>query len=150
MKKINNKKLKNTYRRKSRSKSVLRFRDSSVGNECPQCGVSMTKSAPPGEDPSSVTIEHIQPLDFKYGGSCNLSNLEIICDSCNNKRNILKKNYEIRGDILPDKFWYASLYHKLPYYNKILQEIYSQEWEELQKLIIRDMNMARDTGLIET
>ena len=147
--KIRNK-LKTLQRRKSRSKSNLRFRDSSVGRKCPQCGVSMTKSAPPGKDPCSVTIEHIQPLDSKHGGSYKRSNIEIICDNCNDSRNQLKKSYEKRGDILPDKFWYSSLYHEQPYYKKILEEIYPQEWGELRDTISRNKMARGTTVLVET
>tara|TARA_B100001996_G_C18299462_1_gene454041 strand:+ start:84 stop:527 length:444 start_codon:yes stop_codon:yes gene_type:complete len=128
------KKKKKQLRRKSRSKSNMRFRDSKVGMQCPQCGVFMTESSPPGKNPCSVTIEHIQPMDFLHGGASNISNIEIICDSCNNARNKLKQKYELKGDILPDKFWYLSLYHELSSNKTKLNKIYPQEWDDLQQL----------------
>jgi len=113
----------------------MRFRDSKVGMKCPQCEISMTKSSPPGKDPCSVTIEHIQPMDLLHGGDSNISNIEIICDSCNNARNKLKQKYELKGDILPDKFWYLSLHNERPSNKTKLKNIYPQEWEDLLQLL---------------
>jgi hypothetical protein len=95
----------------------------------------MTKSSPPGKDPCSVTIEHIQPIDFLHGGNSNDSNIEIICDYCNNARNQLKQKYELEGDILPDKFWYLSIYHERSSNLTKLENIYPQEWGDLLQLL---------------
>ena len=81
--KKSNKRIMRHLRNKVRTLANLQFRDSKVGSECPQCNLSMTKSSPPGDDSSSVTIEHIIPIDLRYGGDNSSSNLEIICYSCN-------------------------------------------------------------------
>ena len=155
MKKNNRKKIRTHLRRKSQNKRNLRFRNSKVGKKCPQCGYSMNKTSPPGKDPFSVTIEHIQPMDLVHGGDSNMSNLEIICYSCNNARNKLKQKYELKGDILPDKFWYSSIYHERPR-NKInLIKIYPNEWSDLLQLLsieeqVKQKFQGRIKGIIET
>jgi len=135
MNKKQRKRIKRQLRRKSRCNSNMRIRDSKVGMKCPQCGIRMTKSSPPGKDPCSVTIEHIQPIDFLHGGNSNDSNIEIICDYCNNARNQLKQKYELEGDILPDKFWYLSIYHERSSNLTKLENIYPQEWGDLLQLL---------------
>jgi len=123
-------------RKFSRKPRILAFRDSHVGKECPQCeGTTMTSASAPGKDPCSVTIEHVQPVDEKHGGADNMSNLKIICSSCQCARNQLKQFFENCDDILPDKFWYASIRHKNPKYLRILIDIYPKEWGKLRELL---------------
>tara|TARA_B100000470_G_C19656818_1_gene331337 strand:- start:164 stop:496 length:333 start_codon:yes stop_codon:yes gene_type:complete len=95
----------------------------------------MTSASAPGKDPCSVTTEHVQPVDEKHGGADNMSNLEIICSSCQCARNQLKQFFENCDDILPDKFWYASIKHKNPKYGRILTDIYLYEWDKLRELL---------------
>ena len=133
---ISKKKIKH-LRKKARTPANLRFRDSKVGSECLQCNLPMTKSSPAGEDFSSVTIEHIVPLDPRYGGDSRSSNLEIICFSCNNGRNQYKKKNDDLGIILPDLFWWSSIYHNNHFCKKILLEFFPHEWDDLKNFLPR-------------
>ena len=133
--KKSNKRIMKHLRNKVRTLANLQFRDSKVGSECLQCNLPMTKSSPPGDDSSSVTIEHIIPIDLRYGGDNSSSNLEIICYSCNDGRNQFKTKNDNLDIILPDLFWRASIYHCNHFYKKILLEIFPLEWDELKSFL---------------
>ena len=133
----NNKKRTKHLRKQARKTANLRLRDSKVGSACPQCNLLMTKSSPPGDDFSSVTIEHIVPIDPRYGGDSSPQNLEIICYSCNDGRNQFKKKNDNLDITLPALFWWSSINHSHQFYKRFLLDIYPLEWGQLKKFLSR-------------
>lgn len=121
------------------------FRDSHVGKVCPQCGDLMTAATDPEEyDPFSVTIEHIIPVDPRHGGVDNESNFKTICRSCQCARNQIKQFYENRNDILPDKFWLASINHNESKFKRVLTDIFPSEWEKLREILSLKQEKKKD------
>ena len=134
--KISKRKKSRSNRRRSQTNGAKAIRDSHVGKVCPQCGDLMTAATEPEEfDPFSVTIEHIQPVDPRHGGLDRKSNFKTICRSCQCARNQIKQFYENRNDILPDKFWLASIYHNEPRFKRILTDIFPNEWKKFREIL---------------
>ena len=105
----------------------------------------MTAATDPEEyDPFSVTIEHIIPLDSRHGGVDNESNFKTICRSCQCARNQIKQFYENRNDILPDKFWLASINHNESKFKRVLTDIFPSEWEKLREILSLKQEKKKD------
>ena len=132
-------------RRRSQKKGIKAIRNSRVGQECPQCGDLITPAPGPGEyDPFSVTTEHIQPVDPRYGGLDNQSNYEIICRSCQCARNQIKQFYENRNEPLPDKFWLASIYHNKEKFRRVLEDVFPNEWKKFREILSLEQEKKED------
>ena len=91
-------------RRRNKTKIQHSLVLSRIGLICPTCGKILVGT--PGH-PQYATLEHVVPLD--HGGTDHLSNLDVICTSCNSARNSVKQYFENRSRHIPKEYWRASL-----------------------------------------
>ena len=113
-------------RRKTITKSMRNLRTEMVGTVCPVigCDFVLTPSGPAENSrnvaDSAATVEHIRPL--ADGGSHTISNVAIICNSCQKARNSL---FISRGsiNIFPREYWWISLMYNQ---DEILTTFYSE------------------------
>ena len=99
-----------TIKRKTKTKKITLLIQSRIGLPCPSCGEIMT--GVPGH-PQYATLEHVIPLD--HGGTNHISNLDIICNSCNSARNYVKQYFDNRNRRVPREYWQCSLRSSLLY-----------------------------------
>lgn len=91
-------------RRRNKSTSQHSLVLSRIGHPCPTCGETMVGDS---GHLHKATLEHIIPLD--HGGTDHLSNLDVICTSCNSARNSVKQYFENRSRHIPREYWRSSL-----------------------------------------
>ena len=97
-------------KRKNKTKQQHSLVLSRIGLPCPICGEILVGT--PGH-PQYATLEHVIPLD--HGGTNHLTNLDVICTSCNSARNSVKQHFDNRSRQVPKEYWQVSLRSSLIY-----------------------------------
>ena len=97
-------------KRRNKTKTQHSLVLSRIGLPCPSCGEILVGD--PGH-PQYATLEHVIPLD--HGGTNHLTNLDVICTSCNSARNSVKQHFDNRSRQVPKEYWQVSLRNSLIY-----------------------------------
>jgi len=112
---------------------MIDTRNQSIGMLCPITECETIMGDPSLNDCYSATIEHIRPLDD--GGLNAMTNVAIICGSCQRARNETKQYFKSEGVMVPCEYWQVSLVSTL---TKIVEAFYATYHEVF--LLKREFN----------